>query len=45
VPARHMGWMCRCGERLPEASLRCARCGRGYRREGEGLAEQRATEA
>lgn len=45
VPARLMGWMCRCGERLPEASLRCARCGRGYRREGEGLVEQRATEA
>ncbi|MEZ4391221.1 MAG: acyltransferase [Polyangiales bacterium] len=39
VPARFMGWMCRCGERLPSEPLRCAACGRGYRREGEGLAE------
>ena len=24
-PARQIGWMCTCGERLPE-SLRCERC-------------------
>lgn len=36
-PARHVGWMCRCGERLPDA-LSCG-CGRSYRRERGGLAE------
>jgi len=38
VPARRIGWSCRCGERLPE-SLGCG-CGRRYRREGEGLREE-----
>jgi UDP-2-acetamido-3-amino-2,3-dideoxy-glucuronate N-acetyltransferase len=29
VPARRIGWMCQCGERLPEATgdVRCAACG------------------
>jgi UDP-2-acetamido-3-amino-2,3-dideoxy-glucuronate N-acetyltransferase len=33
VPARRVGWMCQCGERLPEASgeARCAKCGHRYR--------------
>ena len=37
-PARRVGWVCACGERLP-ANLLCA-CGRGYRLESEtaGLA-------
>jgi UDP-2-acetamido-3-amino-2,3-dideoxy-glucuronate N-acetyltransferase len=35
VPARRIGFVCACGERLP-ASLRCA-CGLGYRRAGPGL--------
>ena len=35
-PARQVGWMCRCGIRLPEpdgASFRCASCDSGYRLE------------
>lgn len=38
VPARVVGWTCRCGERLPPV-LVCAACGSGYReyREGEAL--------
>ncbi len=37
VPARPIGWMCRCGERLALAggAGRCQACGTGYR-EGEG---------
>ena len=32
VPARRVGWMCQCGERLPLADHRavCAACGAGY---------------
>src|SRR4051794_38086854 len=32
VPARRIGWMCRCGERLTFAECRatCAACGTGY---------------
>ncbi|HVV49392.1 MAG TPA: acyltransferase [Polyangia bacterium] len=36
VPARALGFVCACGERLP-ATLRCA-CGLAYRRSGAGLA-------
>jgi UDP-2-acetamido-3-amino-2,3-dideoxy-glucuronate N-acetyltransferase len=41
VPARQHGWMCRCGERLTveNGAGYCAVCGRGYRTEGDGLAE------
>ncbi|HTA19064.1 MAG TPA: acyltransferase [Polyangia bacterium] len=35
VPARARGFVCACGERLPE-TLRCA-CGLGYVRDGAGL--------
>jgi UDP-2-acetamido-3-amino-2,3-dideoxy-glucuronate N-acetyltransferase len=38
VPARQVGWMCRCGVRL-EVEHRCADCGRSYRLEGEELVE------
>jgi UDP-2-acetamido-3-amino-2,3-dideoxy-glucuronate N-acetyltransferase len=32
VPARPIGWVCRCGVRLPEGSSpRCPSCGQGYR--------------
>ncbi|NNG15405.1 MAG: N-acetyltransferase [Gemmatimonadales bacterium] len=37
VPARRVGWMCRCGERLPgvRGETLCSVCGTGYRvREG-----------
>jgi UDP-2-acetamido-3-amino-2,3-dideoxy-glucuronate N-acetyltransferase len=37
VPARRVGWMCQCGERLhlDKGEGSCPRCGAGYR-EGEG---------
>ncbi len=35
-PARHAGWMCACGERLPE-DLHCEACGTEYRSIGSGL--------
>ncbi len=35
-PARTIGWMCRCGERLDE-NLHCRACGLGYQHEGQGL--------
>lgn len=32
VPARRVGWMCECGERLAgEGEVRCGACGRRYR--------------
>jgi UDP-2-acetamido-3-amino-2,3-dideoxy-glucuronate N-acetyltransferase len=41
VPARRIGWVCRCGVTLPKAraggtGLRCAACGSGYRLAGRG---------
>lgn len=38
VPARRVGWVCRCGERLSD-TLACT-CGRRHRPEGDGLAEE-----
>ncbi|MGE4290674.1 MAG: Gfo/Idh/MocA family oxidoreductase [Desulfovibrio sp.] len=35
-PARRTGWMCSCGEKLPE-SLRCSACLAEYVRDGDGL--------
>jgi UDP-2-acetamido-3-amino-2,3-dideoxy-glucuronate N-acetyltransferase len=35
-PARQIGWMCRCGERLPE-DLTCPACTLTYRLEGSTL--------
>ena len=39
VPARRVGWMCRCGERLHlvEGTGKCERCGLSYREEGGDL--------
>lgn len=38
VPARRIGWMCQCGERLPDSGAgRCAACGREYERSSEGI--------
>ena len=49
VPARRLGWICRCGVTLPRAAgstLRCRACGLRYRRAGRGktatLTEARA---
>jgi len=41
VPARQIGWICRCGIRLDVegGAAYCAACGRGYRIEGEELCE------
>jgi UDP-2-acetamido-3-amino-2,3-dideoxy-glucuronate N-acetyltransferase len=40
VPARRIGWMCRCGERLPESDpIVCRDCTRRYTRDGDGLIE------
>jgi UDP-2-acetamido-3-amino-2,3-dideoxy-glucuronate N-acetyltransferase len=42
VPARRMGWMCRCGERLSDTAATaggtCAVCGTRYVPDGEGIA-------
>lgn len=37
-PARPMGWMCQCGEKLDDTLL-CLVCGKGYTRVAEGLRE------
>ncbi len=37
VPARFVGWVCSCGERLSDETLRCTSCGSGYARQGESL--------
>jgi UDP-2-acetamido-3-amino-2,3-dideoxy-glucuronate N-acetyltransferase len=41
VPARQIGWICRCGVQLEVegGAAYCAACGRGYRMEGEALCE------
>jgi acetyltransferase-like isoleucine patch superfamily enzyme len=48
-PARLLGWVCACAERLGEredATYGCAACGRAYRRDGEaGLVELQPTTA
>jgi len=38
VPAKRIGWMCQCGERLPDAGEgTCGVCGSTYAREGQGI--------
>ena len=38
VPARRVGWMCQCGERLPDRNPeQCKVCGTRYKQEGEKL--------
>lgn len=42
VPAKRIGWVCRCGQTLPKAAPRaqavgCPACGNEYRLEGEAL--------
>ncbi|MGD8770205.1 MAG: Gfo/Idh/MocA family oxidoreductase [Desulfobacterales bacterium] len=38
-PARQIGWVCRCGERLPER-LECESCSRTYRMVGQEIREK-----
>jgi UDP-2-acetamido-3-amino-2,3-dideoxy-glucuronate N-acetyltransferase len=38
VPARRIGWMCQCGERLPDSGAgTCAACGSTYEASGVGI--------
>jgi UDP-2-acetamido-3-amino-2,3-dideoxy-glucuronate N-acetyltransferase len=38
VPARRIGWMCQCGERLPDRNPeQCTACGTRYRQQGDKL--------
>ena len=38
VPARRIGWMCQCGERLSDGGAGvCRACGSSYERSGDGL--------
>ncbi len=38
VPARRIGWMCQCGERLSDVGVgRCEVCGTEYVRDGDGI--------
>ncbi len=38
VPGRRIGWMCQCGERLPDNGAgRCPSCGTTYERHGDGI--------
>lgn len=39
-PARRVGWMCACGERLTD-DLDCMACGKTYTKEEEGLKEKK----
>lgn len=42
VPARFMGWMCRCGVRLPQAKgtvLTCSTCQARYTLQGRGITQ------
>ena len=35
-PAKKIGWMCECGERLPD-DLECLSCGKRFEKKGEGI--------
>ncbi len=37
VPARRIGWMCECGERLGDEPFYCSVCGARYERAADGL--------
>jgi UDP-2-acetamido-3-amino-2,3-dideoxy-glucuronate N-acetyltransferase len=39
VPAKQKGWVCECGERLPD-TLVCSCCGRRYEQSADGLKEK-----
>ena len=50
VPARRIGWVCQCGERLPREwstgnpeRTRCGACGTSYERSGDALRQAGAT--
>lgn len=38
VPGRRIGWVCQCGDRLPDSgSGECSRCGSTYEPDGKGI--------
>ena len=38
VPAKRIGWMCQCGERLPASGVgTCKACGTRYAKDGKGI--------
>jgi acyl-[acyl carrier protein]--UDP-N-acetylglucosamine O-acyltransferase len=37
-PARQIGWMCTCGERIDE-QLHCTKCGKAFKKGEQGLEE------
>jgi UDP-2-acetamido-3-amino-2,3-dideoxy-glucuronate N-acetyltransferase len=40
VPGRRIGWMCQCGERLPDTgAAQCKVCGTAYQRQGDGISQ------
>lgn len=39
VPARQVGWVCECGEILPE-NLHCEKCGRSYQKKDSTIEEK-----
>lgn len=39
VPARQQGFVCTCGQRLPQEELTCPECGRRFAPDGAGLKE------
>lgn len=39
IPAKQVGWVCECGEKL-DGDLKCGKCGRMYREEADGLQER-----
>jgi UDP-2-acetamido-3-amino-2,3-dideoxy-glucuronate N-acetyltransferase len=47
VPARRVGWMCQCGERLKPAGGKaaCQACGASYEEQGERLRQISAPKA
>ncbi len=40
VPAKQIGWVCECGERLDDG-LHCEKCGRIYDVTDDGLSERK----
>src|SRR5438045_1201005 len=44
VPGKRIGWMCQCGERLPDSGKgKCGRCGSTYEPDGKGKKNIRRT--
>jgi UDP-2-acetamido-3-amino-2,3-dideoxy-glucuronate N-acetyltransferase len=42
IPARQLGWVCQCGERLEDEVFKCSACGRKYTKKDKGLQIQQS---